>query len=349
MQQVTIGARTWFIGVAILVGAYILWVVLAGALSAFVLLFTGILIANALRPFIDRLNKRMPFGIAVGAAFGAVVLVTVAIAAIVIAPLGTELQHLLQAIPGYVSGLKDQFVVVQRFVKNYEFSRQLAGTLANSAGVAVGAVGAHLLSGTALVASLIANVGVIMLLAVGWALSAKDLETFTLDLLSPAARKDWKRALDVMGMRLGAYVQGVVINGAIVGVVMGVALMLLGVPYALLLGCIAAALQAIPMVGAVISGPIILVVVLATSGWVKMLIVLAIFAVVQILDQNVLSPIIFGQRVQLSFLLIIFSTIVGGTLLGIPGAFLAVPVAAALQTLVEEIVAPAIRKANDNA
>lgn len=346
-MQVTIGARTWFIGVAILVGAYVIWLVLAGALSAFILLFTGVLIANALRPFIDHLNRRMPFGLAVGSAFGAVVLVTAAIVAIVIAPLGTELQHLLQAIPGYASGLRDQFVVVQRFVKNYEFSRQLAGTLANSAGVAVSAVGAHLVSGTALVFGLIANVGVIILLAIGWALSAVDLETFTLSLLPPAARQDWKDALDATSARLSAYVQGVVINGAIVGVVMGVSLMLLGVPYALLLGCIAASLQAIPMVGAVISGPIILLVVLATSGWVKMLIVLAIFAVVQILDQNVLSPIIFGQRVQLSFLLIIFSTVVGGTLLGIPGAFLAVPVAAALQTLVEKIVAPAIRKANN--
>ena len=55
------------------------------------------------------------------------------------------------------------------------------------------------------------------------------------------------------------------------------------------------------MVGAVISGPIILVVVLATSGWTKMLIALVIFFVLQMIDQNVLSPIIFGQRVQLSF------------------------------------------------
>jgi predicted PurR-regulated permease PerM len=345
--QVSIGPRTWFIGVAVLVGAYILWLVVAGALSAFVLLFTGVLIANALRPFIDRLKTKMPFGLAVGAAFGAVVLVAVAIAAVVIAPLGTELQHLVQAIPGYVSGLRDQLVVVQRFAKNHQFSQQLAGTLANSAGMAVSTVGTHLVSGTALVVSLVANLGVIMLLAVGWALSAADLQTFTLGLLPPAARQDWKRALDATGVRLGAYVQGVVINGAVVGVAMGVSLMLLGVPYALLLGCIAAGLQAIPMVGAVISGPIILLVVLATSGWVKMLIVLAIFAVVQIVDQNVLSPIIFGQRVQLSFLLIIFSTVVGGALLGIPGAFLAVPVAAALQTLVEEIVAPAIRRAND--
>jgi predicted PurR-regulated permease PerM len=100
------------------------------------------------------------------------------------------------------------------------------------------------------------------------------------------------------------------------------------------------------MVGAVISGIIILVVVLATTGWTKMLIALGIFAVLQIIDQNVLSPIIFGQRVQLSFLLIILATVVGGTLLGITGAFLAVPAAAVLQVLVVRIAAPAIRRAN---
>jgi predicted PurR-regulated permease PerM len=67
-----------------------------------------------------------------------------------------------------------------------------------------------------------------------------------------------------------------------------------------LLGFIAAIFQAIPMVDAVISGPIILIVILATSGRTKMLIALAIFVVVQLVDQNALSPIIFGQRVQLS-------------------------------------------------
>ena len=77
-----------------------------------------------------------------------------------------------------------------------------------------------------------------------------------------------------------------------------------------------------------------------------MLIALAIFVVVQAIDQNALSPIIFGQRVQLSFLLIILATVVGGTLLGISGAFLAVPAAAVLQVLVLRIVAPAIRRAN---
>ena len=195
-------------------------------------------------------------------------------------------------------------------------------------------------------ATAIGNLLLIVLLAVGWMLSSDELERFVLSLMPPAVRADWHGAFNEMASRLSAYVQGIVINGAIVGVAMGGSLALLGVPYAVLLGFIAAVFQAIPMVGAVISGPIILLVVLATNGWTKMLIALAIFAFVQIVDQNALSPIIFGQRVQLSFLLIILATVVGGTLLGIGGAFLAVPAAAVLQVLVTRIVAPAIRRAN---
>jgi predicted PurR-regulated permease PerM len=341
-----IDARSWITGAAVVAGAYMIWIFLAGALTALVLLFTAVLIAVALRPFIVRLQARMPFGAAVGITFGAVLLVALAIAAIVVVPLGAELQHLFQALPGYVSSLKGHLIDLQRFVKNDQLANQIAGTLAGSAGSAFSAVGARILGGSALVATLIGDVVIIMLLAVGWVLSSDQLESFTLSLLTPSARQDWKQAFDDIAARLAAYVRGVVINGAVVGLAMGVSLALLGIPYALLLAVISALLQAIPMVGAVISAAIIVPVVLAASGWVKMLIATAIFVGVQAVDQNVLSPIIFGQRVQLSFLLIIFATVVGGMLLGIPGAFLAVPAAAALQVIVVRIVAPAIRRAN---
>jgi predicted PurR-regulated permease PerM len=288
----------------------------------------------------------MPFGAAVGIAFGVVIAVAAAIAAVVIAPLGAELQRLLLAVPGYVAALQGQLAAIERFVNNNQFSKQVAGTLANSAGGAFSAVGAHILGGSALVASLVSNAVLILLLAVGWALSSDQLASFTLSLLPPGPQSGWKAALDDIGQRLSAYMQGIVINGAIVGITIGGSLALLAVPYALLLGFVVAIFQAIPMVGAVISGPIVLLVVLATTGWTKMLIALAIFLAVQVVDQNVLSPLIFGQRVQLSFLLIIFSTVVGGMLLGIPGAFLAVPAAAALQVIVVRIVAPAIRGGN---
>ncbi len=338
--------RGWLIGAAVAAGAFLVWIVLSGALSALLLLFTGVLFAAGLRPIVDRMSKRMPYGAAVGLAFGVVLIVAVAIAIVLGQPIGAELVKLVQSLPGYANSLQAQLAVLQRHFENDQTARQLAGALAGSAGGIASAIGLHLLGGTALVAGALGNVVLILLLAVGWMLSSDDLERFILSLMPTEARSDWHGAFADIGAKLSAYVQGIVINGSVVGVVMGASLAVLGVPYALLLGFIAAIFQAIPMVGAVISGPIIILVVLATAGWTKMLVALAVFLVVQVIDQNVLSPIIFGQRVQLSFLLIILSTVVGGTLLGIGGAFLAVPAAAVVQVLVLRIVAPAIRRAN---
>jgi predicted PurR-regulated permease PerM len=345
-RSATIGVRGWLTAAAVFASAYVLFAVVARSLSAFILLFTGILFAAALRPLIDRLSKRMPFGAAVTLTFGAVLLVAASIAFILIAPLGAEVERLVRALPGYVSALEDRLLAAQRFVKNDELTKQLAGTLANTAGAAFSAIGMHLLAGPALVASTVGNVVIIFLLAIGWILASDDLARFVLSVFPAGARQDWKRALNDMAVRLSAYAQVIVLNGVVVGVATGSSLAFLGIPYALLLGVVVALLQAIPLVGAVISGPIVLLVVLATSGWTKMLIVTAIFGLVQIVDQNLLSPIIFGTRLQLSFLLIIFSTVTGGLLLGIGGAFLAVPAAAVLQVIVVQIIAPAIRRAN---
>jgi predicted PurR-regulated permease PerM len=340
------GVRGWVSAAVVFIGALFLWNVFSGALSALLLLFTAVLLAAGMRPIVERMSKRMPFGAAVGVAFGALLVACVAIGFVLVQPLGAELVKFVAAIPGYVHSLQDQLTTLKRYFASDETARQVASAVANGSGGAVSAIGQRVLSSPGFVAGAIGDAVLIVLLAIGWMLSYDELERFILSLMPQAVRADWQGAFKEISARLSAYVQGVVLNGAVVGVAMGASLALLGVPYALLLGFIAAIFQAIPMVGAVISGPIILLVVLATSGWTKMLIALAIFAVVQIVDQNVLSPIIFGQRVQLSFLLIILATVVGGTLLGIAGAFLAVPAAAVLQVLAVRIFAPAIRRAS---
>lgn len=338
--------RGWIIAAAVFAGAFLIWTVLAASLTPLMLLFTAILFSAGMRPLIERLSKRMPFGAAVGVAFGGFIVVIVALGFALELRVGNEFANLLRAAPSYASALRDHLTAAQRSVESDEVGRRVAAMLANGAGGAVNAVGVRLLGGPGLVAAMIGDSLLIVLLAVGWMLSSDDLERFLLSLMPERAREDWHGAFADIGSRLSAYVQGVVLNGALVGAAMAASLALLGVPYPVLLGFVAAIFQAIPMIGAVISGPIILLVVLATAGWTKMWIVLAIFAVVQIIDQNVLSPIIFGQRVRMSFLLIILSTIVGGTLLGIGGAFLAVPAAAVIQVLVVRIVAPAVRRAN---
>lgn len=191
---VAIAARTWVTGIALLAGAYLIWLTAAGALSALVLLFTGILVAVALRPIIDRLRVRMPFGAAVGAAFGAMVLIVALIAWVAIAPLGAELQRLFQAFPGYLNTLKGELATIERYVNNDRLSKQVAGSLANSAGGVVNSLGAQIVGSSTALVTLAGNAVIILLLAVGWALSCDQLESFVLSLL--------RRTRDRIGSRL---------------------------------------------------------------------------------------------------------------------------------------------------
>jgi predicted PurR-regulated permease PerM len=336
--------RGWILGASVVVGAIVICAAIWGAFSSVLLLFTAVLLSSGLRPFIDRMAQRMPFGTAAALAFTILIVLAAIIGFALLQPLAAEIMRLVQSVPGYAASLQGQLSAAQKYFANDQTARQIASAVAGGAGGAVTSLGQRLLGGPALVAAVLGDGVLILLLAVGWTLSVDDLQRFVLSLMPPAIRTDWQGAFAEMGSRLSAYVQGVVLNGGLVGVVMGGSLALLGIPYAVLLGFITAIFQAIPMIGAGISGLIILPVVLATSGWTKMWIVLAVFGVVQAIDQNVLSPIIFGSRVQLSFLLIILSTIVGGTLFGIAGAFLAVPAAAVIQVLIVRIVAPAIRQ-----
>ncbi|MFY9665721.1 MAG: AI-2E family transporter [Candidatus Cybelea sp.] len=342
----TFGVRVWVLAASIFAAAYLVWTVLAGAFEAFLLLFTAILLAAGLRPIVERLSKRMPFGAAVSLAFGALLIVGTLLVVLLNAPIASELIKLIKSLPDIITALQDRLAALQRFIKSDQFVQQIVSMLSSNAGGAINLIGSHLLAGPTFVGKAIGNLLIILLLALGWMLAEDELAQFVLSLFPPGVCQDWREAFILIGQRLSAYVQGVVINGAIVGIVMGIALAVLGVPYSLLLAFIIALAQAIPMVGAVISGIVVLLAALASVGWVKMLIVIGIFAVVQVIDQNVLSPIIFGQRVQMNFLLIIFSTVVGGLLLGIAGAFLAVPAAVVLQVILVQIVAPAIRRAN---
>jgi hypothetical protein len=87
------------IAAAVFAGAFLLWNVLAAAISALLLLFTAILLAEGRRPGVEGANKRIPFGAAVGVVFGATLLVVVILGFVLLQPLGAELGKLLAAPP----------------------------------------------------------------------------------------------------------------------------------------------------------------------------------------------------------------------------------------------------------
>jgi predicted PurR-regulated permease PerM len=119
------------------------------------------------------------------------------------------------------------------------------------------------------------------------------------------------------------------------GVLYTIGFFLIGLPYAFLIGALATVLTMIPFLGAIVTCVTALLIALVQFGdWLHPLLVLAVFAVVQTLEGLVISPKIMGDRVGLHPLTIIIALMVGTTLMGgILGGILAIPLTAALRTL----------------
>lgn len=129
---------------------------------------------------------------------------------------------------------------------------------------------------------------------------------------------------------IGTYFRGQLLVALVDAVLIGVGLALLGVPLVLPLAVLVFLGGLFPIIGAVLSGAVAVLVALASEGVVIALATLAIVIAVQQLESNVLAPLVLGRALALHPLAIIVALTVGGVVFGVLGAFLAVPVAASL-------------------
>ena len=127
---------------------------------------------------------------------------------------------------------------------------------------------------------------------------------------------------------LGSFVRTQALVGLIDAFFIGAGLLVLGVPLALPLAVITFLAAFAPIVGAVTVGALAVLVALAAKGWVTALIVLGIVLAVQQLEGNVLLPWLQGRSLDLHAGVVLLSIVLGSTLFGVIGAFLAVPTAA---------------------
>ncbi|MBC8090861.1 MAG: AI-2E family transporter, partial [Pseudonocardia sp.] len=138
--------------------------------------------------------------------------------------------------------------------------------------------------------------------------------------------------------RIWATVGGFIRTQAIVSfvdsVLIAIGLLVVGVPLALPLAVITFLGGFIPYVGALVGGGLAVLVALVSNGFTAAIIVLVIIVVVQQLDGNILQPVLQGRSLGLHAAVILLAVTAGGTLYGIAGAFLSVPVVAALGVVV---------------
>ncbi|HVB41248.1 MAG TPA: AI-2E family transporter [Streptosporangiaceae bacterium] len=146
--------------------------------------------------------------------------------------------------------------------------------------------------------------------------------------LHSQARARANRAGDAAWHALVGYIRGTTAVAAIHAVFIGLALWLLGVPLAVPLVILVFLAAYVPLIGILVVGALAIMVTLATKGWVAAVILLAVFLAENQLESHLLQPLVVGRIVRLHPLAVIVVLTVGGIVAGIPGAIIAVPIAA---------------------
>lgn len=135
-----------------------------------------------------------------------------------------------------------------------------------------------------------------------------------------------------------SYMVGLLLEAFIVAILNSVALSILGVKYAILLGVVGALLNMVPYIGGVIA--IALTVIISTitqDGFETQLAIIGVYLAIQFVDNNIIVPRIVSSKVQINALISIITVLLGGALWGVSGMFLSIPVVAILKIIFDRI------------
>jgi predicted PurR-regulated permease PerM len=190
------------------------------------------------------------------------------------------------------------------------------------------AVANEVLTGAVLLTQWAAAVILIVVLTFFFVKDGRRLWEWVLELFHEDRQPVLREVGDRSWGALSAYVQGVFLVATIDAVLIGVALLILGVPVAMPLIVLTFIGGFFPVVGAFVAGAAAVLVALVANGVGAALVILAVIVAVQQLEGNVFYPVVVGRKLQLHPVGILLALAVGGVLAGVVGAFLAVPVAA---------------------
>jgi len=158
----------------------------------------------------------------------------------------------------------------------------------------------------------------------------------------PRAQRPYMRLLiSIVNQVVGGYVRGTLTLALLISALVGGGLLVLGVPYAVLLGVLTFFMEFVPVIGVLVSGAVAVLVALS-HGWVLAVVVLGYFAIVHVIEGDVVGPRIVGRAVGIHPATGLIALLAGTEIFGIWGALFASPIAGLLQAVVtaawEELV-----------
>ena len=332
------------VGFAAAVGvglAYLLFRVLVDARDILVLLALSLFFAVGLDPgvrAVQQLGLRRP--LAVGVVFLCLAAAATGFGFAVVPPLVDQITNFVHNLPGYLSDLQhnprvgrlDQRFHLINKIKSYVVSGDLVKTLAGNV----------LNAGTA-VASTVFDGFTVLVLTLYFMAYLDHITAFGYRLAPRSRRQRAEQIGSKILAQVGEYVAGNLVLALIAGSFSLIWLAAIGAPVPIALAFVVAMLDVIPLIGATLAALVVSVIVLIASIPLGIA-TIAFFIVYQILENHLLVPRLFRNRVSISPVAPIVGALAGATLLGVIGFLLAIPLVATLDLILREVVVPRQRR-----
>ncbi|MFD3698409.1 AI-2E family transporter [Streptomyces sp. NPDC058646] len=327
-----------------LVLAAALWVVMRviGSVRLVVLAFAASLLITALlEPTVSRLHRA-------GLSRGLATAFTAICGFLVLGLVGWFVVWQVLDNVGNLSGrLQEGIEELKRWLLESPFHvteqqiNDVAESLSNAIGTSTSEITSTGLQGVTVLVEVLTGMLLAMFSTLFLLYDGKRIWQWTLKLVPAGARPDVADAGPPAWQTLTAYVRGTLIVAFIDALFIGLGIYFLGVPLAVPIGVVIFLASFVPLVGAVASGALAVVVALVTQGVFTALMALLVVLVVQQIEGHVLQPFILGRAVRVHPLAVVLSVATGGVVAGIGGAVVAVPLVAVANTVVGHLRAHA--------
>ncbi len=309
------------------------------------LFFASYVIAAALNPYVNKLQTKMSRGLAASTVVIGGVIAVIALFLPIFIIAYKEICIFVTMLPQKLAIVTD-FLLTQKFNGRYisdliDLNSILGSSSALAQNIFSQSVNITVGFTQVIVLSFAITMIVFYLLVDKTYLRTKFLEFF------PSYIKE--KASDILSSityKVGSYVRAQILSMVSVGVLVTFSLIILGIDYSLLLGLISGILDIIPILGPTISLALIILVT-AQLGWVKVILAVIAFLVIQQISNYMIRPFLFGRFMSLHPLMVFFSLFVAQQFLGVWGVILAPAIAATVCVLIDELYLLPINRGKD--
>ncbi|MFI1769842.1 AI-2E family transporter [Streptomyces sp. NPDC020800] len=334
--------RSWVtVGFALGLGASLAWLAVQTVMrvsSMLTLLLLAVFIAISLEPLVVWFTRRgLRRGWAVAIVLTAFIVVLGGFLALVIPPVTKEITALVDAVPGWLKQLHDHQSTIGRLEDRFhlvEKAQQQISSGGGASGLAGGALGAG-----QMVLSTVTSTAIVITVTLYCMAALPAIKEFCYRFVAASRRERVEGVAEEIMNRIGKFMLGNLVTSGIAGVATFGWCAVTGVPYAAALGIFTALMDLIPIVGSTLAGIVVSLVALSVS--LPIAIATAVFYIVfRVAEDYLIVPRTMKFAVDVHPLVTILAVLVGGALLGIIGALVAIPAAVAIGLLLDEYVFP---------